>query len=242
MKKVLMLILASDDKGGIYSKLQGIMRQYVHSKSDAIEAYFYMADPSISDDYKIVGDTIYVKTVETYPNLWKKFWMTLKAFEGRLDEFSFICRPNLSTFFLIDRYLSFCRSLPTTRCCSGLVFYGGQPIPFPAGYLFTISIDIARMLIYNNCIPDNEGIDDRCIGIILRENNIQIMHHNNFIEVHNASEDFSSCLQRVKTETNIFMIRIRSLSHYGSREIPFGIGKIAKQLYTFYYFTLIILK
>jgi hypothetical protein len=223
MKKILMLILANDGgKNNIYTILQNIMRKYIHTKPN-IEAYFYKADPNIHDEYVISGDTIYVKTVETYPNLWKKFWLVLKAFENRLHEFAYITRPNLSTFIILDRYLKHIEMLPKTRCCSGIKFFGGQPIPFPSGYLFTITPDLAKEFIYNDVIKDNQGIDDRCIGIILKHLDIDIRQHNDYIEINNTSAQFDSCMNNIVNNENIFMIRIRNLFNYGCSEHPFGI-------------------
>ena len=228
-----MLILASDGgKNNIYTDLQSIMRKYVHSNS-IIETYFYKADPTIATDYVIIEDTIYVKTDEVYPNLWKKFWLVLKAFEHRLHEFSYISRPNLSTFIIIDRYLKYIETLPKTKCCSGLKFFGGQPIPFPSGYLFTITPDLAKEFIYNNIIENNEGIDDRCIGIILQKLNIDIIEHNNYIEINNSDEQYDLCVNKIINRPDIFMVRIRNLSWYDWRVHPFGIdhpNRLSKDL------------
>lgn len=218
-----MLILASDrGNNNIYTKLQDVMRQYIHSNVN-IEAYFYKADPTITEDYIINGDNIIIKTNETYPNLWKKFWLVLKVFEHRLDEFSFICRPNLSTFIILERYLKHLETLQSTKCCSGLIFYGGQPIPFPSGYLFTVTPDLAKEFIYNNVIKDNEGIDDRCVGIILKQLGIGINNHKKYIEVNNTSTQYENCMNMLEKREDIFMIRIRNLIDCDYKKYPFGI-------------------
>ena len=219
-----MLILASDGgKNNIYTKLQDIMRKYIHS-NDSIEAYFYKADPTITEDYVISGDTIYIKTEENYPYLWKKFWLVLKAFENRLDEFSYIARPNLSTFIILDRYVKYLETLPETNVCSGIQFFTrSEYIPFPSGYLFTITPDLAKKIIYNDIIPDNEGIDDRCMGIFLQKMNLPIIEHNNhYIEV-NDTLQYESCIHKIINEKDIFMVRIRNLIHCDYNLHPFGI-------------------
>lgn len=216
--KVLMLILASD--GGtndIYIKLQQIKRAYIH-RFPQVEAYFYKADPNLATDYQIIDDVIYIKTPETYPNLWKKMWLVLKAFEPRFHEFDYICRPNLSTFIIMERYLQHLTTLPKTRCCSGVTHYGGQPIPFPAGYFFTMSPDVAKDMINNDIIADNEGIDDRCIGFILRKLNICITE-TKYIHISHVHEH-ASLLPRLE-DNDIFMIRIRHFTE--SPHYRFGI-------------------
>ena len=222
--KILMLILASDGgKDNLYTKLQDIMRRYIHS-NHSIEAYFYKADPGITEDYLISGDTIYLKTEETYPNLWKKFWLVLKAFENRLDEFSYIARPNLSTFIILERYLTFLETLPKTNVCSGIKFFTRPHYtPFPCGYLFTITPDLAKKIIDNDIIPENEGIDDRCMGILLQKWNVPMIEHNNYcIEVNDVSQ-YDSCIHRITNEKEIFMVRIRNLIHCDYNIHPFGI-------------------
>jgi hypothetical protein len=215
-----MLILASDGNE-LYSSLERIKRSYIHNTNN-LEVYFYKADPDILDDYKFSGDTIYVKTKETYPNLWKKLWLVLKAFENRLDEFDFICRPNVSTFIIMDRYLRYVEGLPKTRSCSGVIHYGGQPIPFPAGYLFTISCDIAKLMIHNTIIPDNEGIDDRCVGIILKHYNIPIINMK-YIEINNISRQKDKLMKDILNE-DICIVRIRHFIH--SNTTKFGIDTV----------------
>jgi len=211
--KILMLILASDGgKDDIYTKLQEIKRLYVHSYPE-VDAYFYKADPKLETQHKIVGDTIYLKTEETYPNLWEKLLLVLKVFENKLDDYDFISRPNLSTFIIMDRYLNHLQSLPKKLCCSGLQFYGGQPIPFPSGYLFTITPDIAHHIIKNNIILNNIGIDDRCVGVILRELNVGITQFP-FISVENPHIYETNSLTCMLEDPNIFLIRIRHFLNY----------------------------
>lgn len=211
--KVLMLILASDGgKNDIYTKLQQIKRLYIHSYPE-VDAYFYKADPNLETQHKIVGDTIYIKTEETYPNLWEKLLLILKVFENKLDDYDFISRPNLSTFVIMDRYLNHLQTLPKKMCCSGLQFYGGQPIPFPSGYLFTITPDIAHHIINNNIILNNIGIDDRCVGVILRELNVGITQFP-FISIENPHIYETNSLTCMLEDPNIFLIRIRHFLNY----------------------------
>jgi hypothetical protein len=215
--KILMLILASDGgKNDLYTKLQMIKRKYIHS-SPFIESYFYICDPNLESEYKIIGDVVYVKTVENYPYLWEKFYLVLKAFENRLDEFDFICRPNLSTFFVIDRYLNYIKDLPKKQFCSGLQFYGGQSIPFPSGYMFTITPDIAKYILVNNhIIPNNYGIDDRCVGIILQKMNIPISQFP-FLAIEYNDVYHGNYINDMVNNPNCFLIRIRHLLHENTR-------------------------
>lgn len=127
--KVLMLILASDGgKDDIYTKLQQIKRLYIHLYPE-VDAYFYKADPNLETQHKIIGDTIYIKTKETYPDLWKKLLLILKVFENKLDDYDFISRPNLSTFVIMDRYLNHLQTLP--KKCAVVDYNSMVDNPFP---------------------------------------------------------------------------------------------------------------
>lgn len=219
-----MLILSSNGgPNNIYDKLQKIKRKYIHT-SEYIESYFYICDPTIKSEYKIVGDIVYVKTHENYPYLWEKFYLALKAFEDRLDEFDFICRPNLSSFLIIDRYLDYIKSLPNTKYCGGLKFYAGQPIPFPAGYCFTITIDIAKYIILNKyIIPNNYGIDDRCVGVILQILNIKINPFE-YLNIQFSDIYKTNIINESLQNRNCFLVRIRHLETNSENEnTPFGI-------------------
>jgi len=217
--KILMLILSTDGgTNNIYTELETIKRKYIHTNK-SIEAYFYKANPNIVNEYEISGDIIYVKTEEAYPYLWKKFWLVLKALEHRLNEFDYISRPNASTFIILDRYLKHLETLPKRRCCSGPIHHGGQAIPFPAGYLFTISRDIAIHFLYNNIIKDNHGIDDRGVGIILNKLNIPIINVK-YIEINDIHKQRETLMNEVLND-NIFMVRVRHFNNSSTN--AFGI-------------------
>ena len=213
-----MLILASDGNN-LYTELENIKRMYIH-KNKNIEAFFYKSNPDLSENFIIQEDIIYVKTMEVYPQLWKKFWLVLKALEHRLDEFDFICRPNISTFIILERYLQHVDKLPSTKCCSGVVHFGGQPIPFPAGYLFTISTDVAKAFLHNTIIKDNEGIDDRCVGFILKDLGISIINISDNNYMVQSSKDVTDICTKLENK-KIFMIRIRHFKE--SPDTKFGI-------------------
>ncbi len=206
-----MLILAnSGGKDNLYDKLVAIKRKYVHS-SPFIESYFYICDENLENDFKIVDDIVYVKSKENYPYLWEKLYLVLKAFENRLDEFDYICRPNLSSFIIIDRYLNYVKNLPKSRYCGGLKFYGGQPIPFPSGYCFTITPDIAKYIILNKyIIANNHGIDDRCMGQILQIMNVDIVPFD-YLAIEYPWVYENNIIECALEKETCFLIRIRHL-------------------------------
>jgi len=73
-------------------------------------------------------------------------------------------------------------------------------------------------MINNDIIADNEGIDDRCIGFILRKLNICITE-TKYIHISHVHEH-ASLLPRLE-DNDIFMIRIRHFTE--SPHYRFGI-------------------
>ena len=223
MPKSLMLILAS--KGGpdnLYDKLLLLKRQYVHNYPDQVEAYFYMCDPDLSTDFRIQGDIVYVKTAENYPFLWEKWLLALRAFEDRLSEFDFIIRPNLSTFIVMDRLLRHVAKLPTRRFCSGLKFYGRQPIPFPSGYLFILTTDVAKHTLEHadRIVPNRrEGIDDRCVGLILKDMGLDI-HGFPYLAIEYPCAYQGTYIQEGLQNEDLFLVRVR---HLLNESVLFGV-------------------
>jgi len=109
--KVLVLILASNNEQ-LYMDLQGIWRKYMH-RSDVFECYFNVADPNLEGDWRIDGDTLYVKCPEDLNWTAEKMRLGFSAFESRLHEFDYILRTNLSSFIIFDRYRAFLECVPT---------------------------------------------------------------------------------------------------------------------------------
>ena len=214
--KVLLLILAND--GPFYNELQNSWRRYMHTKPKSVEAYFYKADPNLDVDHRFDGDTLWLRCEEKYPFLWKKLWLALKVFESRLGEFNFICRPNLSTFLLLDRYLACLERIPRERSCVGCAYWGGEQYygyvgSFPCGSLFTFSVDIARLVLENTIIQDNEGVDDISFGKILYEAQIPI-HNEPRVEFYSA-DSHEQKFNEISYFTNIFNVRVNH-SEYGA--------------------------
>lgn len=170
--KVLFLILASD--GGVYTELQKVWRAYIHSYPGIIEAYFYKADPKLSTEYRIEGDILTVKCPESLASVAQKLKLALKAFESRLDEFDYICRPNLSSFFILPRYIKALESLPKTRAC--MAKEHTAPAIFPTGAGFTITPDVAKEILAHPFPQHVHGGDDVAVGAVLQEFGIRIQN------------------------------------------------------------------
>jgi hypothetical protein len=108
--KVLVLILSSNGEP-IYLELQKIWRKYMH-RSAIFECYFYTADNTLETEWKLDGDTLYVKCPDDLEHVAEKMRLAFKAFEHRFHEFDYIFRPNLSSFIIFERYARFLEGTP----------------------------------------------------------------------------------------------------------------------------------
>jgi hypothetical protein len=218
--KVLMLILASD--GGpkdIYTHFQyRSWKKYMHSHPD-IEAYFYKANPDLTEDYYFEGDVLWVKCIEQYPRLWEKFILALAVFKSRLHEFDYIARPDLSTFLVLDRYLNFLRLQPRTNMCCAkeLYFPEYSSLKYPSGACFTISSDLAIHMVKNTVNPASYvtepywgDVDDLRIGIYLHLLKIDIIPDKR-IEIETPGQEIN--LRSFMFEKDRFCVRVAHHHH-----------------------------
>ncbi len=81
-------------------------------RSAIFECYFYTADNTLETEWKLDGDTLYVKCPDNLEHVSEKMRLAFKAFEHRLDEFNYIFRPNLSSFIVFKRYAQFLEGVP----------------------------------------------------------------------------------------------------------------------------------
>lgn len=167
--RVLVLILASDTEP-VYFEFQRIWRQYMKSTPN-IDCYFYKANPTLDTEYKLEGDTLWIRMEESLDSVYEK---TLKAFDyfaNRSEKYDFLFRPNLSSFVVFDKYIQHCHTLPRERCVSAFIGVEGADI-FPSGSGFTMSWDIVLELIRDR--PVLQCQDDVTIGKWLHEKGIPI--------------------------------------------------------------------
>ncbi|MEN9343776.1 MAG: hypothetical protein RLZZ453_563 [Chlamydiota bacterium] len=127
--KLLVLIIASDDLP-IYKEHQKIWRAYMHLYPKQISSYFLKANPLLDTPYKIEADTIWVKTTETLtPGILEKTIIALEALLPSIrEEFDFVLRANLSSFFVFPHLLAFLENCPRQK------FYGSGGVTHYYGY------------------------------------------------------------------------------------------------------------
>jgi len=199
--KVLFLILASG--GGSYPKFEEQWKRYMNS-NPSCECYFY----KYSSVEELSGNTLFLKGTENMHNLYKKTLDALKFFEHRLDEFDFICRPNLSSFFIFDRYLKFLEGLPKTMCVEGVVGNHGG-IPFPAGSGFSFTPDIAKILLKRQ--DKQFHIDDVTFGKVCKEIGIKIYRDKTSPRRVDILKDstYTAMIEQIRSNPKIFHMRLK---------------------------------
>lgn len=173
--KILVLIIASDDLP-VYKELQTIWKGYMHRDPEHIEAYFLRADPHLNTPYAIHEDVIWSKTEESLaPGVLNKTLLSLECLYSRLDEFDYVVRTNLSSFYNFPRLLDYVKTLPAASCYAafrgnhgGISFGGG------AGIIF--SRDLVKKLVerkeelLNHYLPD-----DVAIGLFMQQEDVQLI-------------------------------------------------------------------
>lgn len=172
--KILVLIIACDinatfpdtpQNDPVYPELQKVWRSYMHLDPDHVEAYFMKSDPNLTAPFKIEGDTIWTQGQETWiPGILNKTIVSMEAMLPRLDEFDYIIRTNLSSFYVFPRLFKFLKTLPKEKC------YSGVRVPFHhwsfmSGCGFILSPDLVRLLVqHKNQLYNHSTIDDVVIG------------------------------------------------------------------------------
>ncbi len=178
--KVLMLIIASDQLP-VYLKLQKIWSSYMHSDPEHIEAYFIRGNQDLPTNYEIKDDIIWSKTAEGWipqsAGILNKTILSIEALLPRLEEFDYVIRTNLSSFYIFPRLLEFLKTLPRKRCYCGSNTGIGSPIGSGCGFI--MSRDVAKMLVkHKQHLLDNASAEDDLIigGFFIRKGLKLILH------------------------------------------------------------------
>lgn len=132
-------------------------------------------------DVKILVLIIASDNLPVYKGLeevWRSYMHVDPAHEDmipRIDEFDYLLRTNLSSFYVFPRLLEFVRSLPKTKCYAGC--RGVQGVPFASGSGFLLSRDLVRILLSNKqYLYDNyRCFDDVAVGQLMHDLQINVI-------------------------------------------------------------------
>jgi hypothetical protein len=143
--KVLVLIAASDDLP-VYVEEQQIWRSYMHLDREHFEVYFIKANPELETDYEISSDVIWSKVENNLSTgMVHRVISSIEAMMPKMEEFDYVLRTNLSSFFIFPRYLKFINTLPRTNCYCGVIGY--VEVLFVSGAGFLLSRDLAKQMV-----------------------------------------------------------------------------------------------
>lgn len=182
--KTLILVIATDDKPA-YRELQKIWEAYLDRDPAHYEVYFLRADPLLEAPAQIKKNEIIVKTEESLvPGILNKSLLGLEALQSRLNEFHYVLRTNLSSFFVFDNLTKYLSKLPREQCYCGISLYQtkelGLPpdlgvVPFISGAGIILSVDVVQKLLsthtkyekYKTLLPD-----DVFIGLVFQKESV----------------------------------------------------------------------
>ncbi len=211
--KTLVLIICSDNLP-VYEGLQKVWRSYMHLYPESFECYFIRGNPLLPTKFYIEQDVIWSKTQESLtPGLLNKTLLSLEALLPRLDEFSYVLRTNLSSFFVLPNLLDFLIKAPSQRFYAGIHHghgFPGHEAGWVCGAGIIMSTDLAKMLVSNSSrffdlSPENPfNVDDVAIADYFAENKIPIQA-SRFREIYSL-QDWINTKQNIPTD--VFHFRI----------------------------------
>ncbi len=174
--KVLVLVIASDDQP-VYIEFQKVWRAYMHLDPRHVEAYFIRSDPELRAPYEIQGDVIWCKGKECLePGILQKTVFSLECLAERLDEFDYVLRTNLSSFYVFPVLLEFLETLPRNQCYAAVPYLCELRLYFGSGAGFIMSTDTAKILIKKKKeLLRMQQPDDVAIGLLFFRHGIPLL-------------------------------------------------------------------
>lgn len=189
LPKILVLIIASDDRP-CYIKEQEVWRTHMHYNTRNVEAYFIKEDLYRAKDFRILSsqkkvnflnhksalceDIIWFDTPSyTSSSIINKTILAFEAFLPRIDEFDFVIRTNLSTFYSFPRLLDFLKTAPKSNFYAGTIYKYELDDPFISGDGIILSTDLIELMVEEKeLFLDNKVADDLFIGRFLASKGI----------------------------------------------------------------------
>ena len=166
--KVLCCVLASENTP-FYIDFLRHWRTLASYAPSWITVRFLLADPDLPDAWLEKGDCIYVKTKEEIRNTPSKMALFFEwlVHTQTYTNYTFLFRPNLSSFIFWPSYETYLSKLSQNSCCAAYVgISNGQAFPSGAGY--TLSMDLVPKILepYRKSIV-YQSIDDVLLGKVL---------------------------------------------------------------------------
>jgi hypothetical protein len=179
--KVLVLVIASDGTEA-FVELQKIWRSYMNVDPEHFEVYFIRGNPELASEYEIEGNDLTVKSVESYvPGILDKTILSMEVMMPRLQEFDFVLRTNLSSFYVFPRLVDFVKTMPKEGCYCGMQLHLSNipkfgMVNFVSGAGILLSTDLVKLLVQEKesiFALDKELPDDMILGIFFHRRGIR---------------------------------------------------------------------
>ena len=192
------------------------------------DCYFYKGDPDLAEDASLIGDTLFIRIEDTLETVHEKTLRAFEFFAPHFPKYKCIFRSNLSSVLVLDRYIEYCKTIPSEQFCSAYtgVFEGTT---FPAGAGYTITPDIALRLVEER--PPLICQDDVSLGFALKEWGIPITKARRLDFITEKHYDASHAI----VERDVFHFRVKQNErHDGGTETPYEL-ELTQKLISEYY-------
>jgi len=210
-KPKILILIAMSDNLPVYQKLQTLWRKYMHSNSKHIVAYFIRGKDSLNAEWIIDKDTIWTKTVENYiPGMVNKTILSMEAMLPQINDFDYILRTTVSSFFIFPRLIKFLENCPS-KCfyCSVPGYDNKNECLYGSGAGFIITPDIVKMLVRDkkNILNNMSNYDDVLIGKYLSNHQIILTRYDR-LDLFNTN-DWTKFMKNIPK--NIFHIKVKHI-------------------------------
>jgi hypothetical protein len=176
--RVVFLILASDDQQ-YYKDLQTQWRRNM-ARYPTID-YYFVKYRQQAVEIHVEDHTLWINGTESWRAITEK---TKRAFrwltEIHTDAYDFVCRPNVSSFLVLETYNRELQKYPRDRCCVAFEGIYRDDTRFPSGACYTLSMDVVRHIAQNPALSTFE-IDDVCIGHYLKHMDVPIIQPHRYM-------------------------------------------------------------
>jgi hypothetical protein len=155
-------------------------------KNNLIDYYFITYDKNLTEEFKLINDTLFIKGCETLLNILDKTIKALKYFIN-IKEYDFIIRTNISTAFNYKLLYDYLNEIPKNNIYIGgnlykLVWldprsgvttdniekYLLKDLFFFQGTCIILSSDVAKFILDNSNNLVHEIVDDVSIGLFIK--------------------------------------------------------------------------
>jgi len=165
--KLCIVVIAS--RGKDYDELIALWRSIRYPGWVTVK--FVFADPDHPESISMTGDTIIMRGKECYyPGIHYK---TVAAMEYLLknEEFDYLLRSNLSSFFNADSLLAFLDDKPRTNAMFGKCMFDR----FLSGSGYVMTRDVVEKFVHWDCSDEVNPMrmyDDEIVGVFMLQNGI----------------------------------------------------------------------